>query len=95
MEILYPVLYLAGLALFVLGLHELPKAETERRGNSCLLASVVSFAVLIAAGLTGNVADHAVLELMAGLAIAMAAVVTLNQRVLKGRHPDLPKATLK
>ncbi|MBP2293779.1 hypothetical protein [Azospirillum rugosum] len=90
MELFFSILYLVGLASFMMGLHALPRPETERRGAVWLSIGVVSFAAVIIAGLIDHGTVDSVLELMAGLAIAMAAVVAVNQRVLKWRNPPLP-----
>lgn len=92
MEMFFSILYLVGLASFMMGLHALPCPETERRGVLWLSFGVVSFAAIVITGLIDHGAVDSVLELMAGLAIAMAAVVAVNQRVLKWRNPPMTKA---
>lgn len=79
MDTLYAALYLGGLAFFMLGLHALPRPETRRRGNLCFLAGVLSFVAVLAAGLLDHRADPSVLPFMAGLAIALAAIVAVDR----------------
>lgn len=85
METLCTALYLGGLAFFVFGLQSLSQAAKERRGNICLLIGVGSFAAIIAARLMDGQTSQSVLPFMAGLAIAMAAIVMVNHRFAKWR----------
>ena len=86
METLYAVLYLVGLAFFVLSLRSLTRPGTERRGNICLLFGVISFAAIIAPHLIDTHTDQSVLQFMAGLAIALVVTMGVRHRFWRGRE---------
>lgn len=85
METLNAVLYLTGLACFVLALRQLPRAATTRRGTINALSGCAIFASLLTTAGFGLPAGALVVQVMALLAVVLAAFAVVERRLAAAR----------